>query len=236
MLLVEHHMAMVMAISDKVVVLDFGSQDRRGHARARSATTRGSSRRTSGRRRDVTVTLLEVDRARAAGYGAVRVLHGLDFTVDEGEVVVILGANGAGKTTTLRALSGMIDARGRIAFDGQRRSSGGDPSRSRAAGIAHVPQGRGTIADLTVDENLRLGAYPRRDREVAADIERWYDVFPRLAERRDQQAGQHERRRAADARDRAGADGAAEAGAARRAVARARADRHAGAVPARSAS
>ena len=115
-------------------------------------------------------------------------LHGIDFTVDEGEVVVILGANGAGKTTTLRALSGLIDARGRVAFDGH-DVIGWRPERIAAAGIAHVPQGRGTITELTVDENLRLGAYTRRDREVAADMERWYDVFPRLAQRRRQLRG-----------------------------------------------
>ena len=122
------------------------------------------------------------------GYGAVRVLHGLDFTVDEGEVVVILGANGAGKTTTLRALSGIIDARGRIGFQ-QHDIRGWRPEQIASAGIAHVPQGRGTISDLTVDENLRLGAYTRRDREIPADLERWYGVFPRLAQRRRQLAG-----------------------------------------------
>jgi branched-chain amino acid transport system ATP-binding protein len=133
------------------------------------------------------VSLLEV-RELTGGYGAVRVLHGLDFTVEEGEVVVILGANGAGKTTTLRGLSGVIDARGGITF-GDRNIIGWRPERIAAAGIAHVPQGRGTIDDLTVDENLRLGAYIRRDGEVGADLQRWYDVFPRLAQRRDQHAG-----------------------------------------------
>jgi branched-chain amino acid transport system ATP-binding protein len=131
--------------------------------------------------------LLRVEQL-TGGYGAVRVLHGLDFAVDEGEVVVILGANGAGKTTTLRGLSGVIDARGRVAFAG-REVTGWRPERIAAAGIAHVPQGRGTITELTVDENLRLGAYTRRDGEVAADLERWYDVFPRLAQRRRQLAG-----------------------------------------------
>jgi branched-chain amino acid transport system ATP-binding protein len=131
--------------------------------------------------------LLRVEQL-TGGYGAVRVLHGLDFAVDEGEVVVILGANGAGKTTTLRALSGLLDARGRVTFGG-RDVIGWAPERIAAAGIAHVPQGRGTITDLTVDENLRLGAYTRRDREVAADLERWYEVFPRLAVRRRQAAG-----------------------------------------------
>ena len=133
------------------------------------------------------MTLLEVEQL-TAGYGAVRVLYGLDFVVDAGEVVVILGANGAGKTTTLRALSGSLDAKGHVRFDGRdvlhRR-----PEQIAAAGVAHVPQGRGTITDLTVEENLRLGAYTRRDREVDTDIERWYAVFPRLADRRGQLAG-----------------------------------------------
>jgi branched-chain amino acid transport system ATP-binding protein len=131
--------------------------------------------------------LLEVSELRA-GYGAVRVLHGLDFSVDDGEVVVILGANGAGKTTTLRAISGMIDCAGRVQFDGS-SIHGRRPEQIAAAGIAHVPQGRGTIVDLTVDENLRIGAYLRRGRAVETDIDRWYTTFPRLAERRTQQAG-----------------------------------------------
>jgi branched-chain amino acid transport system ATP-binding protein len=108
--------------------------------------------------------------------------------VDAGEVVVILGANGAGKTTTLRALSGSLDAKGHVRFDGH-DVLGRRTEKIAAAGVAHVPQGRGTITDLTVDENLRLGAYTRRDREIDADIERWYGVFPRLADRRNQLAG-----------------------------------------------
>ena len=133
------------------------------------------------------MTLLEVEQL-TGGYGAVRVLYGLDFVVDAGEVVVILGANGAGKTTTLRALSGSLDAKGHVRFDGRdilhRRTE-----QIAAAGVAHVPQGRGTITDLTVEENLRLGGYTRRDRDVDTDIETWYAVFPRLADRRGQLAG-----------------------------------------------
>jgi branched-chain amino acid transport system ATP-binding protein len=142
---------------------------------------------TGERAASMSAHLLEVEQL-TGGYGAVRVLHGLDFAVDEGEVVVILGANGAGKTTTLRGLSGLIDARGRVRFAG-RDMIGWRPERIAAAGIAHVPQGRGTITELTVDENLRLGAYTRRDREVAADMDRWFAVFPRLAQRRNQLAG-----------------------------------------------
>jgi branched-chain amino acid transport system ATP-binding protein len=133
------------------------------------------------------MTLLEVHGLRA-GYGPVRVLHGVDFHVDTGEVVVILGANGAGKTTTLRALSGMIPARGSVRLAG-RELAGHRPEVIARAGIAHVPQGRGTLGELTVEENLMLGAYARRDADVRADIERWYSVFPRLGQRRGQAAG-----------------------------------------------
>ena len=133
------------------------------------------------------MTLLQVAELRA-GYGPVQVLYGVDFVVDEGEAVVILGANGAGKTTTLRALSGMIPAKGSLRFSG-RSMLGSKPEKVARAGIAHVPQGRGTLADLTVDENLRLGAFARRDGDVAVDLDRWYSVFPRLADRRTQQAG-----------------------------------------------
>jgi branched-chain amino acid transport system ATP-binding protein len=131
--------------------------------------------------------LLEVSELRAA-YGAVRVLHGLDFAVEEGEVVVILGANGAGKTTTLRAISGMVSCSGTVRFDGT-SVLGRKPEQVACTGIAHVPQGRGTIVDLTVEENLRIGAYQRKDREIASDIDRWFALFPRLGERRSQQAG-----------------------------------------------
>ncbi|MCO5312081.1 MAG: ABC transporter ATP-binding protein [Microthrixaceae bacterium] len=123
-----------------------------------------------------------------AGYGIVDVLFGLDFTVEAGEAVVILGANGSGKTTTLRAVSGMLAAKGSIHFAGS-EVLGKRPDQLLSLGIAHVPQGRGTIVDLTVEENLRVGAYTRTDGNVEAEIARWYDVFPRLAERRTQLAG-----------------------------------------------
>ena len=131
--------------------------------------------------------LLEVVDLQA-GYGPVQVLRGLSFSVHEGEVVVILGANGAGKTTTLRAVSGMIGGSGSVRFDGE-DALGRRPDQLVSKGMAHVPQGRGTITDLTVDENLRLGAYVRHDDEIDADIDRWYEVFPRLGERRQQAAG-----------------------------------------------
>jgi branched-chain amino acid transport system ATP-binding protein len=133
------------------------------------------------------VSLLEV-RGLRAGYGLVEVLFGIDLEVDAGELVVVLGANGAGKTTTLRAISGMIPSQGEVVLDGA-SMSGRRPDQLVAAGLAHVPQGRGTIGDLTVEENLRIGAWTRRDKEVDADVDRWCTVFRRLGERRDQPAG-----------------------------------------------
>jgi branched-chain amino acid transport system ATP-binding protein len=134
------------------------------------------------------VSLLEVEGLRAA-YGPVRVLEGIDFSVDEGEKAAVLGPNGAGKTTILRALSGMVSTRGRVEFDG--KSLLGKPTADIARrGVAHVPEGRGTFGALTVDENLRLGAYVRRDGDdVKADLRRVYGLFPRLEERRSLAAG-----------------------------------------------
>jgi branched-chain amino acid transport system ATP-binding protein len=123
-----------------------------------------------------------------AGYGPIEVLHGIDLTVGQQEVVVVLGANGAGKTTTMRAISGTIVRRGHVMF-GDRDISKASPDAIVREGIAQVPQGRGTFVDLSVDDNLRAGAYTRKDGEVAADLDRWYEVFPRLADRRTQKGG-----------------------------------------------
>jgi branched-chain amino acid transport system ATP-binding protein len=130
--------------------------------------------------------LLEVDDLHA-GYGPVTVLHGLGLTVGDGEVVVVLGANGAGKTTTMRAISGTIPRRGSVRFAG-RSIDGATPEAIVRAGVAQVPQGRGTFPELSVEDNLRAGAYTRRD-AIGDDIDRWLQVFPRLAERRQQRAG-----------------------------------------------
>ena len=121
--------------------------------------------------------LLEV-KDLVAGYGAVQVLHGLDLQVKTGEVAVILGANGAGKTTTMRAISGMIGRKGAIDFEG-RSIAATSPNDIVRMGLAQVPQGRGTFTDLTVEDNLRAGAYTRRGGDVAADMQEWYDIFPR---------------------------------------------------------
>jgi branched-chain amino acid transport system ATP-binding protein len=133
------------------------------------------------------MTLLELD-AVAGGYGQVQVLHGIDLSVDHGNVAVVLGANGAGKTTTLRAISGLINVTGDIRFDGASIVGKGPEAVSRL-GIAHVPQGRGTFSELSVEENLRIGAVNRRDNDIGRDLDRWYEVFPRLGERRQQEAG-----------------------------------------------
>lgn len=132
--------------------------------------------------------LLEV-RDLHAGYGPTEVLHGLDFAIAPGTITALLGANGAGKTTTLRAICGMVRASGEVLFDGQPLAGKATEDIVRL-GVAHVPDGRGTFTDLTTEENLRLGAYARRDRStLAEDYERMYRLFPILAERRHQQAG-----------------------------------------------
>jgi branched-chain amino acid transport system ATP-binding protein len=133
------------------------------------------------------MTLLSA-RDLFAGYGPVQVLTGLSLDVEAGEIVVVLGANGAGKTTTLRALSGMIPVKGTVSLDGT-DVTGRKPEDLVRLGVAHVPQGRGTFPELTVDENLRVGGFTRPSDEVTADAERWYDLFPRLRERSTQLAG-----------------------------------------------
>lgn len=124
-----------------------------------------------------------------AGYGPIAVLHGIDLEVAEGELVVILGANGAGKTTTLRAVSGLISRQGTIEVQGQNVTKASPDSIVRA-GVAQVPQGRGTFPELSVEDNLLAGAYVRHDHAaVQDDMNKWFEVFPRLAERRSQRAG-----------------------------------------------
>jgi branched-chain amino acid transport system ATP-binding protein len=131
--------------------------------------------------------LLEAEALRAF-YGPRPVLHGLSFAVPDGGIATLLGANGAGKTTTLRAISKMIRVEGAIRYAGERIDGRSTEDVARL-GIAHVPDGRGTFVDLSVEENLRVGAITRRDKGVAQDFERVYEYFPRLKERRRQQAG-----------------------------------------------
>ena len=132
--------------------------------------------------------LLEA-RGVHAQYGWTKVLHGVDFAVEKGGITAILGANGAGKTTTLRAVCGMVKTSGEIRFDG-RRIEGRATEDVVRLGIAHAPEGRGTFVNLTVEENLRLGAYGRRERgRLGEDFERVYQYFPVLRERGAQVAG-----------------------------------------------
>jgi branched-chain amino acid transport system ATP-binding protein len=133
-----------------------------------------------------TEPILRVEGLHAA-YGPVEVLHGLDFTVADGEIVVILGANGAGKTTTMRSVSGIIERRGSIHFDGHDISHA-KPDAVLRAGISQVPQGRGTFTDLSVEDNLLVGGYTVKGTHDE-DLDKWFSVFPRLGERKNQKAG-----------------------------------------------
>jgi branched-chain amino acid transport system ATP-binding protein len=131
------------------------------------------------------MSLLELDGVEAS-YGPVKALHGVTLGVSEGELVAVLGANGAGKTTTLRAISGTVRRTGELRFDGKKLPR--RPETTARAGIAHVPEGRGTFTELSVWDNLRLGAYTRRG-GLKEDAQRVFGYFPRLEERREQQAG-----------------------------------------------
>jgi branched-chain amino acid transport system ATP-binding protein len=130
--------------------------------------------------------LLELEDVRAR-YGPVQALHGVSLSVEEGQICAVLGANGAGKTTILRAISNTVRRDGVIRFGGRTLGRGGPDDVSRR-GIAHVPEGRGTFAELTVWENLRLGAYSRRG-SIKADLAEVTTYFPWIEERRNQQAG-----------------------------------------------
>jgi branched-chain amino acid transport system ATP-binding protein len=130
--------------------------------------------------------LLEL-RDVEARYGSFRALHGVTLAVNEGEIVAVLGANGAGKTTTLRTVSGLVDHSGEIVFAGDSIARA-SAERVARRGIAHVPEGRGIFGELSVWENLRLGAYSRRDGSFQSDYERMLGYFPWLEERRNQQA------------------------------------------------
>ena len=132
--------------------------------------------------------LLEV-KGLTAHYGATQALFDVSFSLEQGEITTILGANGAGKTTTLRAVCQMVRTGGSVRFEGEELVGKATEAVVRR-GIAHVPDGRGTFTALSVEDNLRLGAYSRRDKAgVADDIEKTYERFPRLKERRGQQAG-----------------------------------------------
>ena len=197
-LLVEHDMSLVMDVSAHVVVLDAGLViaegspaaiqadpavraaylgDRRSAGRARAGATPAS--------RDMALNVAGL----VAGHGGAPVLPGLDLSVRDGELVSVLGANGAGKSTLMAALSGLLRAeRGRVQLLGMEVSALDAPDRVRA-GLVLVPEGRLVFPDLSVRDNLRLGALLRRDAHIAADIEAMLDRFPRLRERADGRAG-----------------------------------------------
>ena len=123
-------------------------------------------------------------------YGAIHALHGISLSVEPGNIVTLIGANGAGKSTTLRAISGLLEpSEGRIAFDGK-DITGWAPHRITALGLVHVPEGRGIFSNLTVDENLELGAFQRKDKAaIAKDRDKALELFPRIRERLKQSAG-----------------------------------------------
>ncbi len=132
--------------------------------------------------------ILEVEKLEAY-YGRTKALHGVSFAMEEGGITTVLGANGAGKTTTLRAISNMVRTGGSIRFAGQ-PIDGKATEQIVGMGIAHVPEGRGTFVDLTVEENLRIGMYARRDkRNAGRDMDRVLELFPILGQRRKQNAG-----------------------------------------------
>ena len=131
------------------------------------------------------MNLLELQSV-GARYGPIKALHDVSLAVEQGELVAVLGANGAGKTTTLRAVSGTVRRSGEVVFEGRRLPH--RPEATARAGIAHVPEGRGTFSELSVWENLRLGAYTRRG-ALKEDAKRVFGFFPRLEERRSHQAG-----------------------------------------------
>jgi len=202
-LLVEHHMNLVMSVSDHVHVLNFGQKIAEGtpnEVRNNQDVieaylgTADADRRTAPKPESVAAAtskeaapLLEL-RDVEARYGPIVALQGVSLSVHEGEVVALLGANGAGKTTTLRAVSGTVRKSGHVLYAGTDVSRA-PPERLAKLGVAHLPEGRGILTELTVWENLRMGAYLRRDRQVRADLERVAALFPWMQERRGQEAG-----------------------------------------------
>ena len=182
-LLVEHHMSMVMSISDQVVAMEFGRKIAEGTP-AEVQQRSGRHRGLPGERRHEPAAHAQ---ALTAGYGPVRCCTSIDLEVDEGEIVVILGANGAGKTTTMRAISGTIARHGIGRRSTVTTSPRSAPDAIVRRGIAQVPQGRGTFPELSVEDNLRAGAFTRsgtRDRRRrSGELVRH---FPRLDERRTQ--------------------------------------------------
>ena len=190
-LMVEHDMSLVSAVSDRVLALNYGRPLAMGTPGRGAVPSRSHSRLSRRLRRRMTDTqpVLKVSNVETY-YGPILAIRGVSFEVPKGGIVTILGANGAGKTTVLKTVSGVMDAqKGSVQFEG-REIRGMDPDKVMRLGMSHVPEGREVFPFLSVRENLRMGAYTRKDPDgVAQDLETVFGYFPVLRERAEQRAG-----------------------------------------------